>query len=381
MDLSRKRDRERLKSRREPYWQRLSEGAYLGYRAGPGTWIARYRGRDRKHRYQTLGEHPEYDVAKKAAEIWLMQLTGSAARVTRRSTVRAALDTYLEDLRRHGRQAAAKDAAWRFRKYVDADELADIELERLTRDDVEEWRQRKLKKGRAARTVERQLRSIRAGLNRALELGHVGNAAAWTLKALRDDVDDSGETAVLLSAAQRAALVVAGSEVGPFLRGIELTGARPGELAAAKVSDFDGATVRLSHRKGRPPKLRTRYVVLSTEGIDYFKKHTADRPAAEPIFREASGIAWRRHMWARRIRDAISVHNTAQVKEPSAAGSVPAGASAYSFRHARISELLQLHGVDPLTVAHQCGTSLAMIEKAYYKFLPNAMRDKLAAIK
>lgn len=34
-----------------------------------------------------------------------------------------------------------------------------------------------------------------------------------------------------------------------------------------------------------------------------------------------------------------------------------------SFRQARISELLQIHGVDPLTVAAQCGTSLAMAEK------------------
>jgi hypothetical protein len=30
-------------------------------------------------------------------------------------------------------------------------------------------------------------------------------------------------------------------------------------------------------------------------------------------------------------------------------------AGAYGFRHARISELLQLHNVDPLTVAMQMG--------------------------
>jgi hypothetical protein len=44
----------------------------------------------------------------------------------------------------------------------------------------------------------------------------------------------------------------------------------------------------------------------------------------------------------------------------------PAGrrGSADSFRHARISELLQLYGIDPLTVAGQSGTSLAMIERA-----------------
>jgi hypothetical protein len=60
---------------------------------------------------------------------------------------------------------------------------------------------------------------------------------------------------------------------------------------------------------------------------------------------------------------------------------LPEGIGAYAFRHARISELLQLHAVDPLTVAAQTGTSLAMIEKAYLKFIPSAMVEKLAAVK
>ena len=56
-------------------------------------------------------------------------------------------------------------------------------------------------------------------------------------------------------------------------------------------------------------------------------------------------------------------------------------ATAYSFRHARISELLQIHGVDPLTVAAQTGTSLSMIEKTYLKFIPSAFKAKLAEMR
>jgi hypothetical protein len=37
--------------------------------------------------------------------------------------------------------------------------------------------------------------------------------------------------------------------------------------------------------------------------------------------------------------------------------------------------------VDPLTVAHQTGTSLAMIEKAYMRFIPEALQEKLAGLK
>jgi len=36
--------------------------------------------------------------------------------------------------------------------------------------------------------------------------------------------------------------------------------------------------------------------------------------------------------------------------------------------------------VDPLTVAAQTGTSLAMIERAYLRFMPSALHDKLAGI-
>jgi hypothetical protein len=52
---------------------------------------------------------------------------------------------------------------------------------------------------------------------------------------------------------------------------------------------------------------------------------------------------------------------TAQIRQAVPAR-IPPGVGAYALRHARISELLQVFDVDPLTVADQTGTSLAMIE-------------------
>jgi len=60
---------------------------------------------------------------------------------------------------------------------------------------------------------------------------------------------------------------------------------------------------------------------------------------------------------------------------------IPISSGAFSFRHARISGLLQMHGIDPLTVAHQTGTSHAMIEKAYMRFIPQGFREKLSTVK
>ncbi len=346
----------------------------------------RYRTRDGKQQYKSLGDSLDFDEARREAENWLAQLVASAVRSVKRSTVRQALEGYLADLRRHGRPQTAA-AEGRFKTVVYGDLLSRLPLESLTREDLLEWRDRLVSarlhrrdRGpvRQARTVNRHVRSVVAALNRALELGHIGNPAAWKIRSLPDDVDDSGETAVFLDASQRKALIAAASaETALFLRGLELTGARPKELAEATVGDFSGTMLRLAHRKGRPPKLRVRHTVLSSEGIEFFRRQMVDKLPAAPLFTEDGKQTWRRHIWSRKIRAAIAAHNL----EARGKDRIPTKASAYSFRHARISELLQVYAVDPLTVAAQTGTSLAMIEKAYLRFIPSAMQEKLAAIK
>lgn len=376
-DLSRKRDRDRLATRPDPYWQRLSEGAYLGFLRGPETWRARYRGRDKKQQYKALGTALEFDDAKRQAEEWFEALGGAAVRTVKRGSVRSGLEAYIADLKRHGRNTAADEAEWRFKGTVYEDVLAGVNLETATQDDLLEWRDRLLP-GREPRTVNRYARALTAGLNRAYKLGHLGNPVAWKFSALADDVDDEGNTAIFLASAQRAALIAASRpNAADFLRALELTGARPHELAAAKAVDFDGQRLRLAHRKGKPPKLRVRYTTLNAAAVTFFAQHIKGKLPSAPIFTEDGAQPWRRHMWSRAIRAAIKIHNE-KAKTPDR---LPLGIGAYAFRHARISELLQVHGVDPLTVAHQTGTSLAMIERAYFKFIPSAMSEKLEKLK
>ncbi len=373
-DLSRKRERERLPVRREPHWQRLAKGCYLGFRRGSNTWIARFQ-----KTYKALDaiQADDYDGAKEAAEQWCASLGAASVRRAVRGTVKDALETYLADLKRHGRPDAAKVALGQFKLAVYSDPIASIELEAATKDDFLEWRDR-LRPGRKARSVNRLVRAVPAGLNRAVELGHVGNPAAWKLKPLADEVDDDGETAVFLTPAQRKAIVgAADAHAAAFFRGLELTGARPKELASATVETFDGETLRLAHRKGRPPKLRVRHVVLSADGIKFFNEATAGKLPKAPIFTMDGARVWDRGTWAERFRTARDAVNEAMAGKDR----IPLEASAYSFRHARISELLQVYGIDPLTVAAQTGTSLRMIERAYHRFIASAMREKLASVK
>jgi integrase len=378
-ELSKKRERERLKVQRDPHYTKLEPGAYLGFRRGPDTWHARFR--DRKHiqHYKALDgiASDDYDGAASAARDWFAQMGATGVRSVKRDTVRAALQSYLDDLRRHGRADAATDAEGRFKLTVYKDPIAELGLEQAAKEDFLEWRDR-LVEGRQPRSVNRQVRSVVAGLNRAAELGHVGNPSVWRLKPLSGDGDDDSETAVFLNPEQRKTLIAAATPFAAlFLRGLDLTGARPKELAAATVAHFDGKRLRLSHRKGKPPKPRTRYVVLNAEGIAFFEAATADKLPGAQLFTEDGSQPWRRHIWAYEVREAVKAHN----EKAKGRARLPLGLGAYAFRHARISELLQIHGVDPLTVAAQTGTSLAMIEKAYFKFIPSAMQDKLANLK
>lgn len=375
-----------LPKRREPHWQSLGKGSALGFRRGPNTWSVRYippsTRKGARRQWQALDgiAADDFTGAKRAAEQWLEQITGSGVRAAKRATVEAALRAYLADLRRHGRTDTAKEAEGRFKTCVWRDPIAALSFENVTREDVAEWRERLLK-GRKPRTVARYYRALRAAANAAVALGYVGNEAAWKLRPLVDaEGDEEGETAVFLTPAHRRAIVEAASgEAGDFLRGLELTGARPKELAAALVSDFDGAALRLAHKKGRPPKLRVRRVVLSAAGIELFRRRARGKLPGAHLFTEDGAQPWRRHIWARETRAAIEKANEKAGRNPDAR--IPAGASAYSFRHARISELLQIHGVDPLTVAAQTGTSLAMIELAYFRFIPSSVEEKLAAVK
>jgi len=381
-DLTLKRLRSRLAVRPDPYWQRLAKGSYIGFRRGPDTWLARFRGRDKKQHFQPLGEGLEYDQAKERAEDWFAQMSGSAVRSVKRGSVIAAVQTYLTDLRRQGRPEAAKKAdgqlktAFGYDRKQDhyADPLASLQLEVATKDDFLEWRDR-LAPGRMPRTVNRLVRALVAALNKAHSLGHTGSPTAWQIGNLFDDGED--DTAIFLSPEQRRFLIRQASPEGAdFLRALELSGARPHELAKATAGDFDGAHLKLSHKKGRPPRLRTRHVVLDQDGVDFFTSRSRSKSPSDLLFAASGDRPWRRDLWADEVRAAISAHNKA-----SRDSQIPTDASAYSFRHARISELLQVYGVDPLTVAAQTGTSLRMIERTYFKFIPSAMLDKLASLK
>jgi integrase len=379
-NITTKTGREKLAPRREPYWLQIRKGSYLGYRAGPDTWIVRHRDATGKQNYNSLGDALDYPAAKQQAEKWLDLVMSGQRRTPARGTVRSALASYVRHLRSIGRRTTAWEVGQRFRLTVPrTGNFGRMKLEAVTRDDVETWRDG-LRKSRAPRSVNRQVRAVVAALNFAVsQRGHIGKREAWELVHLVDDAAEN--TAIFLTSEQRDRLIAHSPKaLANLLTGFTHTGARPSELARATVADFDakGSTITLRHRKGRGTKLNARAVLLSDTGAAFFKAQARGKLPQAPLISNDEGKHWTDQQWCAGIERAITAANQ-KAKKP--AQRIPKGASAYSFRHTRISELLQVYKVDPLTTAQQTGTSTLMIEKYYFKFIAGSMRDKLNAVK
>lgn len=388
MNVTTKAARARLKPRRDPYWVKLAPGWFVGYRAGAGTWIARYRDRKGRQHFSSMGESEDFEAVKSAASAWCRQLAGGAVSTlaaAKRGTVREALGSYLEHLRRGGRGAAAVIADQKFSTTVYGDLLAEIPVQQLTREDFESWRERlrKAENGgkRQNQSINRYATAVSAALNCAVDVcGYAGTRAAWKLGRLPVERTESGDgEAVYLSKAQRERLLKCAEwpALQLFLRALYASAARPNEIANARVSDYDPVnnTLVLATMKGRPAILRKRSVQLEPREALLFRQLCEGKKPSDPLCTDATGLPWQRHRWAAQIRAAVVFANASA--KP--ADQIPAGASAYSFRHSRISELLQIYNVDPVTVAHQTGTSLAMMQLYYWKFIPSAIIEKFTA--
>jgi hypothetical protein len=76
--------RNKLKVRREPYWERISKGFHIGFRKmsdnSSGTWLLRHvgtNGREVEHSLGTLddcADHRRFDQAIESARSWFAQV-------------------------------------------------------------------------------------------------------------------------------------------------------------------------------------------------------------------------------------------------------------------------------------------------------------------
>ena len=78
-DITTRLSRRALAPRREPYWQQLGQGLYLGYRrlatSELGTWVGRWRDPDGKQHHQALGVHEDIHEPRSLCIEWQKRLS------------------------------------------------------------------------------------------------------------------------------------------------------------------------------------------------------------------------------------------------------------------------------------------------------------------
>ncbi len=389
INLAKVEARTRLAPRRDPYWQRLEAGCFLGYRKmtahAAGTWLARSRDAStQKQTHCSLGDfsdhpaHARFDAANRAAREWFAHLgRGGKAKAI---TVKEACANYVKHLASAGKTQAALDAEKRFARWVNDHRIGGIPMPKLKPGDIDEWRRglaatptlpqdKKSKaptRDRSASTLNRDMTSLRAAFNLAITNGDATSDAAWKVK-LRPVKDADRRRDVYLDLTQRRALIAkAPEDLAVLLRALSLVPLRPGAMAALVVGSFDKRLSTLSI--GKDKHGRDRKITLPSATAAFFAEQCKDKLPTAPLLARADGSAWNKDAWKYPIKEAVI------------AAELPASTTAYALRHSTITDLIALHKLDTLTVAQLSGTSLLMIEKHYGHLLRDHAAKALASL-
>ncbi len=372
--------REKLAPQREPYWLRIKQGRYIGYRkmvrGSPGTWNARFYDGERQH-YQPLGdfadlpEKDRFDAALKAAEAWFahIDLGGS----TKPGTVEEACEEYLEWLKiekgERGERAKMETEGY-FRRLVYGDPIARVKLDKLSANDCWRLRDRLLKHNPDRSSYNRNVAPIRAALNFAQKRKKVATNEAWR-EALRPFSDKQLEEQcgrsrkLVLNAKERQRLIKkASNEARPFLEALRLLPMRPGEIAALLVKHFDPREGMLHIPPG---KTKARDVPLSQAAVAHLKKCAKKKSPDAWLIARADGSQWKKEAW----RD--------EVKLAAKKAKLPRAVVAYTLRHSNLTELVT-SGYSLLTIAKLAGTSVRMLEKTYFHLQEEHARKALESL-
>ncbi|WP_104657351.1 tyrosine-type recombinase/integrase [Ralstonia insidiosa] len=370
-NLKSKTGRARLAARREPYWQRVREGVYLGFRVaasgGEGTWIARRRDESGKQQYRALGHHAEFDDAQAACVAWAAGVEHGASH--RSTTVTEACEHYATHLEVQKGAKTAADARGRFKRLVNDAPLGRISLDKLNATAVRKWLHDQIKDAddadelrRAKDSANRNLASLKAALNFALRDRLVASDAAWKTVGKFEKVGRRRE-AVLTSDQITTLLGRLPGDLRHVVEAMAYVPSRPGELAVLRVRDFDRTqgTLALDGKTGR------RVVPLSTAAVAFFTEQCKGKIAGALVFTQEHGAAWTKDAWKKPFREAAK------------AVGLPDDVVIYSLRHTMITNLVAA-GIDSVLVARLAGTSVEMISRHYEHADGGRVRSMLDAV-
>ena len=317
----------RLGIRRTPYFAKIAKGLRLGYYRGAiaGSWIAgHYRGNG-TYVTEAIGAADDtlaadgvkvfdYWQAQDHAKRWAdrqQQIADGRLRDGPYSVADAVKD-YLGEIAAEKSPAAVQGAKYVFDAWI-MPELGAIEVEKLTTDRLNRWRNKiatQPKRVRSKRTASkpatretaddddarrarkatanRILTMLKAALNRAFHGDRVSSDSAWRKVRPFKRVDEAVVRYISITECRH--LVNACSpDFQKLVQAALLTGCRYSELTRLRCEGFNRDSGTLAIRIG---KGKVRHAVLTDEGQEIFHTWTADRLGTDRIFLRADGKTW-----------------------------------------------------------------------------------------
>lgn len=364
------------------YWRGISDGLAIGYRRGKhgGTWNARIRGADGKHKYKVLGEADDVVQANGVDILDFGQAQNKALEEAKRRkreqgivrtplTVAEAVERYVVKQRAEKGDTAAEDAKLRLNKHV-LPKLGTRHVADLTLTHLQGWRDalvtRKIAPLSRA-TANRIIANLKAAFNAAFadDGNDIPSDKAW--RALQSFEDTTKARPDHFEVEQVQRLIDAARKFDPHFADLLsagfLTGARYSELTACDVRHFDGKKGLLLIPSG---KTGARPVTLIQDAIAFFKRVTGERDGTAPLLPKADGTRWGKSEQHRRIKRALSDKDV----------KLPKTTVFYSLRHSHISRAIE-EDVPLFIIARNCGTSEPMIRRHYAKLLAVKERTML----
>lgn len=394
--------RTRLRIRRAPYFAKIAKGLRLGYYRGSvaGSWIARYYRGAGTYTTEALGiaddtvdadgvKALDYWQAQEQARRWGERQRLIAEGMLREGsyTVANAATDYLTEIKAEKSPAAVQGAKYVFDAWI-LPELGAIQVEKLTTDRINRWRNKlatqpkRVRKKRTATepatrataddedarrarkaTANRILTMLKAALNRAFHADRVSSDSAWRKVKPFKRVDEA--VVRYLGAAEARRLVFACPE--DFRRLVQaalLTGCRYAELARLKCGNFnaDSGTLAIRLSKGK-----IRHVVLTDEAKASFVGWTKDKGPADHVFRRADGEVWG------------TSHQKRPLDEASRQAGISPAVNFHILRHTHGSHLA-MSGVPMGVIAAQLGhADTRMTEKHYAHLAPSYVAQTIRA--
>jgi integrase len=380
--------RSRLKPSPKPYYRTIDPGLHLGYRKGKigGRWVVRWYVGDRDYKTETVANADDVTDADGVAILNFAQAQGVAREIRARAariaagmpidvgpyTVNQCIAEYLTWMEQN--RKSAKDARYRAEALI-IPKLGAIECEKLRAGELRGWLQEvaktpariRGKKGNGPRfrenddkdedavrrrraSANRTLTILKAALNMAWREGKIASDDAWRRVTPFEQADAARVRYLQIDEARRL-INAAEPEFRALVRAALATGARFGELANLRVSDFnpDAGTVHVRASKSG----KGRHIVLAEEGIRQLGALCAGRAAVEWILVKRDGSKW------------LKSHQTRPMREACIRASITPLASFHTLRHTYAS-LSIMAGAPLFVVATNLGHSdTRMVEKHY----------------